>query len=206
MDDPPLSETVLLGLLDAASAEVALPPEVTDSLEQARRACGPSDGAFEITPSQNGRPRSPVRFDHDSIERLARPATPPAAVAVDHVSGRLIRLDEQPERVVIRAADGVEWTCEYDEAIADELGQLWRKTVWAAGEGTLQSATKGRMRVHHVAAVITGEAQETLFAPVPVATVDLLASGPQGLDALADDDDSYDEAEERYLEAILSDA
>jgi hypothetical protein len=131
---------------------------------------------------------------------------PPEEPIVTSISGRLFSVNLEPDRLAIRTPDGVVWACRYDEALESQIRALLGEVVWAGGQGRRTSALRGTMAVSRVDRAVLGR-QTELFSHEHLAADDLLArqglDEPQGLVALADEEWMGDEAEERYLAALL---
>lgn len=111
----------------------------------------------------------------------------------------------EPDRLGIRTASGVEWSCKYPEALEEHVKGLLDRIVWGEGSGKLTSPLRGSMAIERIEPVEVE--QSSLFTSSPVKEDELLArqgiAEPQGLDALSDTqwDDATDDA---YLAALLS--
>ena len=201
LDEIPLAVENLRALIDQIDAGAAVSEPVTEALGRACRALG-SDGSIEVEFPPEIRP-APGTIDLPRLERAGRlPQAGPAEV--HNVSGRLHLLDVEPDRLAIRTASGVDWTCKYPEELESTVTRLIGQVVWAQGDGQLTSPLRGTMTIERVESVEQGE-QATLFTPEPTPDSDLLArhgiTGPQGLAALADP--GWDEdADRAYLEAL----
>ncbi len=199
--DVPLSLATLRALADDLAAERSVPEPVLDALGKACRAVG-ADGSMSIvmdvaTPA--------LIVDNGLLDRVALAQNASADGEVRFVSGRLHLLDLEPDRLGIRTASGVEWSCRYHEAFEEHVKGLLDHIVWAEGTGTLTSSLRGSMAIERIERVEIE--QSSLFTSAPVADDELLKrqglTEPQGLDALSDpqwDDDTDDV----YLAALLS--
>lgn len=179
--------------------------EVAESLESARRRLG-DDGRFQVSTAD--RPtRDPVRFDEPTIRRLT-PQPPTTADAESlTISGRLHAIDLEPERVLIRAADGTDWRCDYRPALEATVTLLIGGVVVARGEGRRRGPRSGDLRMESVQAVEVTE-QTTLFTMESTPFERLMGQqaidGPQGLDALADPMwDEDDDSTQAFVEALI---
>lgn len=188
-------------------ADRELAEDVVDSLERARRACG-DDGVIELNLPRRVVPtRGPIRIDAARMRRLTHRRGDGDGV-VESISGRLHAVNLEPDRLVIRAPDGVEWACTYGEELEPEIRELLGEAVWAAGRGQLTGPLNGTMRVARIELAAHGR-QSELFVQKRLPLAEQLARQgvemPQGLDAVADADWVGDESDERYLAALSGD-
>lgn len=202
VDDVPLSLLTLRSLADDLEAERSVPEPVLEALGKACRSAG-GDGSIAI---EFGRAKAaPIVVDGRLLDRVAHVGAVPAEDEVLSVSGRLHLLDLEPDRLGIRTATGVEWSCRYPEALEERVKSLLDRIVWVEGSGRLTSPLRGAMTVERIEPVDVE--QSTLFTIAPVAEDELLArqgiGAPQGLAALSDAewDDGTDDA---YLAALLN--
>lgn len=202
VDDVPLSLATLRALSDDLAAERAVPEPVLDALGKACRSVG-ADGSVSIEIGAVA--AAPLVVDGGLLDRvaLARNAVPDEEVR--SVSGRLHLLDLEPDRLGIRTASGVEWSCKYPEPLEERVKSLLDRIVWAEGSGKLTSPLRGAMTIEQIEPVDVE--QSALFTTSPVDEDALLArqgiSAPQGLDALSDPEWD-DETDDAYLAALLS--
>ncbi len=200
--DVPLSLATLRALADDLAAERTVPEPVLDALGKACRAVG-ADGsvAIEIGAQAVG----PVVVDSRVLDRIALAQDATADEEVGSVSGRLHLLDLEPDRLGIRTASGVEWSCRYPEGLEERVKGLLDRIVWVEGSGRLTSLLRGAMTIERIEPVDVE--QSALFTTAPVDEDELLAqqgiSAPQGLDALTDAEWD-DETDDAYLSALLS--
>lgn len=203
LGDVPRARFVIDRLLDRIEGHSSLPVAVAQSLENARRACG-DDGSFELSTTTSGRQRS-VMIDAETIGKLR---TARLISSVTSISGRLSRLGESPDKAVIRSPDGTEWNCDYSEELADTLAPLWRRNVYATGDGERTSSRRGAFRITQITPLLD-DAQTELFKREHVGTDELLAEQgieePQGLARVASDTLFSDEVEGAYLAAVFGD-
>lgn len=197
----------LRGLLDAVEGEEAVEPPVVEALASARKAIGP-DGHFGI--KRAGEKQRTV-IDEARIEGLRRRNEDLAEE--DRwlsVTGRLhfIEVDFPQRRVGVRAPDGTDWVCSYDETIKALVTTLIEKLVTVEGEGRKVSPKGGRLTVSRIEA-LPEYPQDELFTDEPVPLAQLRSTqgveAPQGLAALIDPEWVDDEAGQSYLEATLHD-
>lgn len=206
-DAPTLAEATVERLAAAVTAGEHLPAPIVEPLEAARRQCG-QNGRFTVD-TFSGSHHSRAVFDAPAIQSLREPEEDEQVEEgpVTSVVGRLVRLSEAPEQVIIREPDGTEWLCHFDDAVAEDLGPLWRQTVWAEGEGERRSTGRPRFLITGIQRAILGAEQTELFSHLQVPTADVVARygvvAPQEPEALSPDDLVDDESEDRYLEAIL---
>jgi hypothetical protein len=201
-DDVPPALSNLRSLTSAIEEERALSEDVIDALDRARRTAG-DDGSIDLLLPGDGVRQT--RIDKETIDSLPR-TTVSAPAEVTSVSGRLHLIDLEPDRIAIRASDGVEWECRYPEEFEDEVRRLIGEIVRASGKGRLTTPQRGRMELDRIEPAMSGE-QTTLFTREPIPMSELLErsgiTGPQGLDALASEDWVGDDADEAYLAAML---
>lgn len=200
--DVPVSLVTLRALAGDLIAERTVPDPVLDALRRACRSVG-ADGSVEI--ALTGDANAPLTVDCALLDRVALATETGTDDLVSSISGRLHLLDLEPDRLGIRTASGVEWSCRYPEALEERVKAMLDRIVWAEGDGKLTSPLRGSMTIERIESVDVE--QSTLFTATPVDEDELLArqgiSAPQGLAALsyADWDDETDDA---YLAALLS--
>ena len=197
-----LSMATLRSLLDAVEAEEEFDPAVTDSLSEARRTLG-KDGsiAFRI----GGGRRAKVVIDEKRIRRLEERAKRPEARPTT-VSGRLHRIELEPDKVGIRSGAGVDWTCRYPEELEQTVKVLLDKIVTAHGVGYQSTAQRGSLTIEEIHPVPQFE-QTEFFTYEPVALEALMQlQGVQprpGPISIAPDDLSDQELDD-FLDAVDS--
>jgi hypothetical protein len=197
----------LRSLLAAVEVGEIIAP-VASALDKARKAIG-DDGLFGVrVRSQPGR-RVPI--DWQTIERLQAAAiSEPVPDDVELSVSGVLHLVEvyEPLHVVIRAPDGVDWTCEYDPSLEPEVLRSVKSLVWATGSGRRTGANTGSLRLRTIQRVPTPE-QTSLFTLLPIPADELARQqgihGPQGLEALGDPDWADDEHDRAFLAYILGD-
>lgn len=200
--DVPLSFATLRALADDLVAERSIPESVLDALGKACRSVG-ADGSVAI--GIGAVTTRSIVVDGGLLDRVALARSDAADDEVQSVSGRLHLLDLEPDRLGIRTASGVEWSCKYPEAFEARVKSLLDRIVWVEGSGKLTSPLRGSMAIERIEPVDVE--QSSLFTASPVDEDELLArqgiEAPQGLDALSDPrwDDETDDA---YLAALLS--
>lgn len=205
IDDTPLALTNLGALAGDIVSGRELPGDVVVSLDRARRACG-DDGAIELAlPAAVAPQQGAVRIDHGTIERLSRNVVTTSS-EIRSISGLLHAIDIEPDRLVIRSTEGVQWACRYDDELEPQILGLVGRVVWAQGPARLKSPVKGAMTVERIQLAVQGR-QSALFAEQRPPLEDLLArqgfEKPQGLDAVDDEAWVGDESDERYLAALF---
>ena len=186
----------LRSLLDSIEgADSPLDAAVTEALGGARRALG-DRGRIEVVlaDAPSRKPRRVVIDEQKvaDLERRVRRYAPRQT----RISGRLHMIDVEPDRVAIRATDGVDWICTYPEEMEREVKALIDTRVVARGVGQLQSANRGSLRLEEVQPV--GEFEQTelfTFERQPLeALMELQGiSGPQGRPSITPDEISDDE-------------
>jgi hypothetical protein len=202
VDDMPLSLTILRALADDLRAERPVPEPVLDALGKACRAVG-ADGSVTIDLPDAG--ATPILVDSHLLDRVALAKDADGRDEVRSASGRLHLLDLEPDRLGIRTASGVEWSCRYPEALEQRVKNLLDRIVWVQGSGRLTSPLRGVMTIERIEPV--DMEQSALFTAAPVDEEELLArqgiTTPQGLQSLSDPEWS-DETDDAYLAALLS--
>jgi hypothetical protein len=192
----------LLDSIEHADAEVDV--SVTEALEKARRALG-SDGRIGVVLAGGTRRPRPRRVDIDAeriaeLERRARRQQPRQT----RISGRLHMIDVEPDRVGIRAGDGVDWTCTYPEELEKTVKALIDTNVSARGVGQRLGASRGTLALESIQPV--GEYEQTeLFTFERVPLDELMRQqgirGPQGGASILPDDLTDDEVD-AFVEAL----
>jgi hypothetical protein len=199
--DIPLSLATLGALASDLASGRSVPVPVIDALGKACRSVG-ADGAVAIEAAGDKVPA--VVIDDRLLERVALPSGADGDSEVRSVAGRLHLLDLEPDRLGIRTASGVEWSCRYPEGLKERVKSLLDRIVWVQGIGRLTSPLRGAMVIERIEPVETE--QSALFTATPVDEAELRASQgitePQGLDALSDPDWD-DETDDAYLAALL---
>jgi len=199
--DVPLSLATLRALAEDLAAERTVPEPVLEALGKACRAVG-ADGSVAIEIADGGT-RSIV-VDSGLLDRMALAESTAGEEEVRTVSGRLHLLDLEPDRLGIRTANGVEWSCRYPEALEERVKSLLDRIVWVEGSGKLISPLRGAMTIERIEPVDVE--QSALFTAAPVDEEELLArqgiAAPQGLGALSDPEWD-DETDHAYLTALL---
>jgi hypothetical protein len=202
LDDVPLSLMTLQALAEDLTAERPVPEPVLDALGKACRAVG-ADGSVSI--DLPDAPAGPIVVDSRLLDRLALAEDADGRDEVRAASGRLHLLDLEPDRLGIRTAGGVEWSCRYPEALEQRLKSLLDRIVWVEGSGRLTSPLRGAMMIERIEPV--DMEQSALFTTAPVDEEELLVrqgiSAPQGLQSLSDPEWD-DETDDAYLAALLS--
>jgi hypothetical protein len=118
----------------------------------------------------------------------------------------MIEADPPNRRVGIRAQDGIDWTCTYPDHLHPVVTTLIERLVRVSGIGRRLTAATGRLRIEQLQPI--GEhTQDTLFTVETIPLAQLRAEqhieGPQGLNAVIDDEWTDDEESRRFLEATL---
>jgi hypothetical protein len=201
VDDMPLSLTTLRALADDLRAERPVPAPVLDALGKACRAVG-ADGSVSV--DLPGAGAGPIVVDSHLLDRVALAKDADGCDEVKSASGRLHLLDLEPDRLGIRTASGVEWSCRYPGALEQRIKSLLDRIVWVEGNGRLTSPLRGAMTIERIEPV--DMEQSVLFTTAPVDEEALLArqgiTAPQGLQSLSDPEWN-DETDHAYLLALL---
>lgn len=202
----PIQITNLKALLVTVEAESELPVPVSDALDRACQSVG-EDGSLSVEvgdTESGGDDWRRVVIDAPRLARI-RANTPASAElkSVSSVSGQLHRVDFEPDRLAIRATDGVDWECSFPEELEEVVEKLVNRLVWAAGNGTLRSPRKGTMQLDRIESVDQG-LQTALFSSDPAVDSDLAPDQgivePQGLDSFGFVE--WGDSDEAYLEAL----
>lgn len=205
VDAEPIQITNLRALLASVEQGEKLPESVTDALEQARRAAG-DDGTLVVDvpcPTDSVELSRHVLIDAARIEKIRAASKTPPRPVVSSISGRLHQVDFEPDKLAIRASDGVDWVCNFPEELEHQVEALVNRLVWASGSGSLQSPHRGTMRLAEIKPVEQG-IQTDLFSGEPTSDEELAAaqgiSAPQGLDAIGVAE--WTDADDAYLAAL----
>lgn len=207
VDVEPLQVSNLRSLLSDLEQERPLPETVYVPLGKAIRAAG-DDGILSVeSDSEAFRPLSgSVTIDSFRLERIRAVSEAPPTPVISSISGRLHQVDFEPDKLAIRASDGVDWVCEYPAGLEQRVETLVNRLVEASGSGRLESPTRGKMELDSIQAIEQG-IQGGLFSGEPISDRDLAeAQGitkPQGLDTFAAPE--WTDADEEYLAALNED-
>lgn len=181
-----------------------LDPAITDAVEAARRQLG-HDGAIEIIIGPRRRPVRRTVIDQGRVAALEQRVRR-RHVRQMRISGRLHMIDVEPEKVAIRAADGVDWICSYPSELEETVSSLVRQRVWARGLGVQLTANRGRMSLAEVHPIERHE-QTPLFTFERVPLDELIArqgvTGPQGLPSLLGEEPVDDDELDAFLDSVL---
>ena len=198
-DPASLATGNLAALLSEVEGKGQFDSDVAEALGAARRALG-RDGQITVRRGQ-----SRVVIDERTEERLSRRTRSQGASKVS-ISGRLHAIDLEPDRVGIRATDGVDWSCRYPEELEEEVAHMLGENVWARGVGQKTGAGRGTLDLEELQAVGPFE-QTELFTWERVPLDALLAEqgirGPTAPEALALPGDVTDEQLDTYLAELL---
>jgi hypothetical protein len=210
VDAEPAQVANLRAMLACVEEEQALPESVAESLERACRTFG-GDGSITVDmddprePEQQ-QPSYSVVIDGARLERIRKAASSPPTPEVETISGRLHQVDFEPDKLAIRASDGVDWVCEYPEELEAQIETMVNRLVWGRGVGALLSPRRGTMKLVEIKRIEQGM-QTDLFSSELVSDEQLAAEqgihGPQGLAALAAAE--WTDADDAYLAALTED-
>ena len=146
-----LSLITLRSMLAAVDSEEQMDPAVTESLSDARRTLG-NNGRMTFK-LRNGRAHArPVVIDEKRIRRLegrAKKREPRPLM----VSGRLHRIELEPDKVGIRSPAGVDWTCRYPADLEQSVKGLLDSIVSVRGVGSQSTAQRGTLTIEEIHAV-----------------------------------------------------
>lgn len=200
-EETPAALENLCAMADALETDVPMSKAVSESLVNACKTLGPH-GSLTIEFSPRTRRKS-TRIDvDDAMGRLKTIVN--VAESVGMISGRLHLIDLEPDKVAIRDASGIDWSCTYPENVEELIRGLVGHLVVAHGEGALLSPQRGRMEIERIESPELHE-QSALFTEISVDDVDLLMSqgfsSPQGLEQLGEPEWD-DETDLAYLEAL----
>lgn len=207
VETEPISLANLRALLESVEQEEPLPDSVTEALEKALRSVG-DDGSLAIEIS--GQPAEidvrPVTIDLGRLQRIRAAEQTPAPRKVSSISGRLHQVDFEPDRLAVRASDGVDWVCSFPEALENQVATLVNRVVWARGTGVQQSPRRGTMALTAIEAIDDG-IQTSLFTAEPIPLAHLETSQgitrPQGFGVLVATD--WTDEDDAYLAALAED-
>jgi hypothetical protein len=203
-DVPTLAWANVGELLDAVEAGHPLAGAVAAELEAATRSLGPS-GRFSI----DYRSQRKARYHLFTAEEVPTLAAAPVleGPCQQAITGVLHAIDLEPDKVGIRTASGVDWSCRYPGELEHEVLALIGSRVWARGLGRMSSSRVGTLDLEAIQVVPDFE-QTELFTGIPVALPDLLEQqgvhGPQGLATFTDPEWSAGEESDLFLEAAFS--
>jgi hypothetical protein len=180
---------------------------VIESLDGAQKALG-DQGQFGISFAAQTAP--PTFIGAEQIQRLEAAAALETEPKEITVSGKLHFIEvEQPGKVAIRAADGVNWICAYEPALKPTVLSLIDSVVRARGLGQQTAYNRGLMELLAVELLPKFE-QTPLFTreTVPIADLERQQgiTQPQGLMALQDPEWEDDEASREYLSMVLNES
>lgn len=208
VDAEPIQVSTLRSLLSTIEQEAAMPDSVTEALEKAVRSAG-EDGSLTVELPTIGEADAltpAVRIDVARIERIRAAHRAPEPPVVSSVSGRLHQVDFEPDKLAIRASDGVDWSCGFPEELEKQVELLVNRLVWASGEGRLLGSRRGTMTLAAIRAVEQGT-QTRLFSGEPISDTELAAAqgitAPQGLNAVGVEE--WGDSDEAYLAALTED-
>jgi hypothetical protein len=207
VDTEPIQMSNLQALLGCVEREEPLPESVTTALEKAIRSAG-DDGSLSVEVSRPRLQTAPchaVMIDLGRIERIRSSRQLPPPRLVTSISGRLHQVDFEPDRLAIRASDGVDWICTFSHELEQKVEELVNRLVWARGSGVQQSPRRGTMTLTAIDAIELGT-QTSLFSGEPVPSADLAAAQgitePQGLEAIGASE--WTDADDAYLAALTN--
>ncbi len=206
IEGEPIQMSNLRSLLSSIENGSELSESVAESLERARRSVG-DDGSVAIDFPGNVEPDNSPRtilIDAARLEQIPRTRLIQVSQGVDSISGRLHKVDFEPDSLAIRTSDGVDWSCRFPETLESEVEALVNRLVWVSGIGQLLSPKKGTMELESIRPIEHGT-QTSLFAAGQGVSVEELAKaqkiqGPQGLNAVGLPD--WTDADDAYLEAL----
>lgn len=193
----------LRAFVDSLDQDEPVDDAVTQSIAKARRSLG-DDGRIDITIGRGRRRRRAVIDARrvDALERRARHF--PARFT--RITGHLHMIDLEPDRVGIRAADGVEWSCSYPPEFEKVVKELVGETVAVTGLGQRLTSNRGTLVLETIEQA-GGFEQTDLFTleRVPLySLVERQTSVRPGLVSVLPDDLTDDEADD-FLAALLDD-
>lgn len=208
VDAEPIQITNLCSLLSSVEKEEPLPESVIEALEKAVRTAG-DDGTLSVEfggSSHNESRRRPVMIDTARIGRIRAARKAPAPKPVTSISGRLHQVDFEPDKLAIRASDGVDWICSFPQELEQQVAVLVNRLVWASGEGTVPSPQRATMNLSAIKPIEQG-LQTGLFSGEPISDEHLAAAqgitAPQGLDTVGIE--QWTDADDVYLAALTDD-
>ena len=201
-----LASQVLERLLDAVE-ESRVTTAVGESLSNACRAIG-KGASFGVR--MGGRPNRRVVVSEQGVSQPREAELDGTEPHWLTVRGRLhfIETEATGRRVGVRAQDGVDWSCTYEDVLEPKVKTLIDSLVQISGEGRRITPGTGRLIAATIEPLAAHE-QSELFTSEPVSLEDLQAAQgvktPQGLAALTGPEWVDDDAARRFLAATLSD-
>jgi hypothetical protein len=203
--EPPSLRNLRL-LMDSIKESKPLSPPVIQSLDGACKALGDEGHFGTRRPTEE---KVPFFVDEETLQKLEAAVDPDPPARDVTVHGRLHLLEfEQPMRAEVRAADGVNWACTYDEELEPRVVGLAKSNVRAVGVGRRVGPKSGTMQLQRIDPLPETE-QTSLFTVETIPTRELQKEQgvvqPQGLATLQDPDWVDDEASREYL-AILDES
>jgi hypothetical protein len=178
-----------------------LPPPVTDALERACKSLG-ADGSIKVELPKKIESRI-ADITPAALDEIRAKTSAPEWREVNSVSGRLHLLDVEPDKIGIREASGVDWTCQYPEELEHRVLELAGQLVWASGVGRQTSAQRGSMTIDRIEPIDQG-AQVSFWSKEPadlnVLAVTQRVRGPQDLSSLGEPE--WTEEDDAYLAAL----
>jgi hypothetical protein len=200
---PTLAWENLADLLQAVESQRKLEEPVVNELEKALKSLG-TEGRFSVEFRDANRVRAQV-FDPSRLAAL-RPPPDEKQTRPQIITGVLHAIDLEPDKVAIRTAGGIDWTCRYTAELEHDVLSLIGKRVWARGIGKLTSSRSGVLEIIEIHGVPEHE-QTSLFTSAPLPVSELMdlqgVQGPQGLRALTDPEWVDNEESDLFLEALL---
>jgi len=170
-----LSTITLRALLDDVEQDAELDPSITESLSEARRSLG-ANGRIAVRGHRE--PKHRVVIDETRIRQLEQRARRPQPRTLT-VSGRLHRIELEPDKVGVRSPAGVDWTCRYPSDLEATVKALLDTVVTVRGVGYQSTAQRGSLDIDAIQAVPQFE-QTAFFTEEPVPLEELMAQ--QGLE------------------------
>jgi hypothetical protein len=203
LETPSLAVDNFVGMLTALDSSEPIDSVVTEALERALLALGPS-GRVRVELPRSVHVKRRFTIDRALIARAAVPRASEEQAPVT-ATGRLYAINLERRTVGIRAASGIEWTCRYPAELDVLVKRLLDSRVSVRGYGTVRGR-RGNVEVTELEPLYEWE-QSSLFTDESVALSELLArqgvTGPQGLESLGEPALADDEEYDKFLGAIL---
>lgn len=159
--DPPLAVVTMADLACSIRAGIRLDAAVVAGLERARRACG-RDGRLMLSPiGLAGAPDHPVELAGAPVPAGSAPGH--GAAAARSVMGHIHSVNLESRRLALRAGDGCEWICRFDENLVAAGRRLLGQPVLVHGWGRVRADGRGWLHIEAIAPARQGD-QGHLFA------------------------------------------
>jgi hypothetical protein len=195
-DSVPLAVENLRSLVERLHGHQPVAPDVLSALDDARRAGG-DDGSCRIELPLRWAPEQALTVIDGAAIARHRPESEPTPSEEDlTITGHLHSIDLEPDQVAIRRYDDINWRCQYAPELEGAVVALLGEVVVAEGVGRLSGPQQGILQIRRIQAAFP-ELDQVRSEGTSIPSV------PQGLEAISGGDWIGDEADERYLAALL---